>query len=190
MERLVNGGFDTCDLTGWAVEPAALARDVLWSTLGPIIDGDRCYAGVYQSYDPWQGDTIRLAQTANTFVGLTHRLSFRLSDTGMTSFTVQLQPPPTQPAVVLTPAGSGPPLQLGSTTGNFSFSNAGSFTETQYQIEFLPAAPQTTIRFSLQSARDARLDDVSLTSGEHGDGLEAGCIRVAVLPCIVKLDCA
>lgn len=180
VQLLVNGGFER-NLTGWAVPDKPDQWISTYVLTSVVLSGSRSLAAGVNS------DMRYLSQAATTVVGVTHRLAFCLSaginNDGLDRFVVELQPEPSSPAVPAAPRlgdptmaafwDLGPALQRSSGNGTFSLSSAGeprgllgSWDWTCYQIEFVAAAPKTTVRLGYRKGRNwFFLDNISLTAG-------------------------
>lgn len=175
VDRLVNGGFETGDITGWTAEgmlPWTLVLDASADQFPAR--GSRYLSQIGVS------KLAYMAQTAPTVAGRYHRLTFwlqaRETIVGSNLFVAALQPAPTS-AFVSEPAGAAnaPKLQLGSTAGVFNFSATQPFMQwTLYEIGFAAAGPTTTVRLGFRGkdglpggSTQFLVDDVSLLSGGH-----------------------
>lgn len=170
-ELLANGGFETDDLSGWA-----LTGDTANTGIGSLFPrtGTRYF---YLGSENTDGTLSQ--EVTGLLPGVRYALSFwlRCDFAGKADdrFSLALTPSPKSLSVV-SAAGPGPNL----TADSFGLLLRGPrtpFAYTRYVLHFWPATTNQTVQFAL-SFRNAsnfyRLDDVSLTCAQHARERRAG----------------
>lgn len=169
VERLVNGGFEAGDLTGWQATEEIIHYFSVDLIANSYASENARPGSYYLTPISQDGGLKHIPQTAATVAGRTHRLSlWLLVDITWKSnalVTIELQPPPAAPAQVLQ-SGSAAQMFEAHGPGSFSLRPAAPFGWTQHQIQFVAAAALTTVKLGFRhDTKFFFVDEVALTSG-------------------------
>lgn len=159
-ELLANGGFETGDVTGWALLGDTANTGV--GTLFPRTGAHYFYLGSENTDGVLSQEVGGLSPSFTLTLSFWLRCDFR--GTADDRFSLTLTPPP-KDLVVMPTAGPGPNLTADS-FGLLLRGPPSPFTYTRYLLHFRPASVSQTVQFSLSFRNESnffRLDDVSLT---------------------------